>query len=147
MSLFPWILSVAFWKSCCFWKAASKDWALYFKHFHPNRRLSGNLLLIDLLKVTGGLHCYDFWCETCLTISHCMLEVGKLWNESCFFDPCKLTAGNQAPYGNNLQPTLALSGSVTTTHTIATLEGYLRTTMMNDYFMWNQPTSSKVSAL
>lgn len=39
------------------------------------------------------------------------------------------------PYGSNLQRTLVVSGSVTTTHTMATMEGCSTTTMMNDCFM------------
>lgn len=57
------------------------------------------------------------------------------------------SAWKQAPYGNNLQPTLELFRLVTTTNTIAALEGSSRTEVMNDCFMWNQPTWRKVIAL
>lgn len=73
---------------------------------------------------------------------------GKTMKCNLVFRPKQTdSAWKQAPYGNNLQPTLALSRSVTTTDTIATLEGYSRTTVMNDCFMWNEPTWCKGIAL
>lgn len=53
-----------------------------------------------------------------------------------FLDPSKLTQ-KQAAYGNNLQTTLALFRLVTTMNTIAALEGYSTSKVMNDCFMRN----------
>lgn len=42
---------------------------------------------VDLsTKVKGGVRCYDCWCKSCLTISHCLVYVGKPWNGGWLLD-------------------------------------------------------------
>lgn len=84
------------------------------------------------------------WTKTCLTASHCTLELGQRSRWSRFSDPSRPSVlENRLPYGNNLPPTLALFRSVTATDTSAASEGRSRTKVMNDRLMGNQTTCSR----